>query len=272
MRSTYLTCGSGMKYGICTLGVIPVFRIPEITGEIINQLLFGETFEVVEKQGILARIRSAHDQYEGWIDSRQTEAIGIEEFSYLAGHKHAVIGDLFAIVVREGIEFPVVKGGTLPQDKNGHFSINSSQYILQGTSLQPPQEPIELSHFVNIARSYLNCPYHWGGRSPFGIDCSGFVQTVFKCLGVKLKRDACQQIHQGEEITHLNDAKIGDVAFFNSIATGVPHVGIVWFQGQIIHAAVRVQINRLDSTGIYSDAEERYTHRLTAIRRVAEIV
>jgi hypothetical protein len=261
-----------MNYGICTLGVIPVFRTPEITGNIINQLLFGETFEVIEQQGILAQVRSAHDQYEGWIDSRQSETIGVEEFTYLADHNHAVIQDLAAVVIRGGIEFPVVKGGTLPQDEHGRFSINADEYIFRGTSLQPPQGPLESSHLMTIARSYLNCPYFWGGRSPFGIDCSGFVQTVFKCLGIKLKRDACQQVHQGKEITHLSDAKTGDLAFFTSIAKGVPHVGIVWPQGQIIHAAARVRIDQLDATGIYSNAEEKYTHRFTWIRRMAEIV
>ena len=60
-----------MKYGICTLGVIPVFRYPQLDSEIISQLLFGEAFEVMEQRGALAKIRSAHDQYEGWIDQRR---------------------------------------------------------------------------------------------------------------------------------------------------------------------------------------------------------
>lgn len=261
-----------MKYGICILGVSPVFRKPEAWGELVNQLLFGETFEVLEQQGNFAKIRSPHDHYEGWIDHRQAEAIDFEEFTSLTERTHAIITDVAAVVVRQGCEFPVVRGGSLPQDEDGSFKIGSQEYRFGGTSFKPPQGPINSAQLVNIARSYLNCPYQWGGRSPFGIDCSGFVQIVFKCFGVHINRDAWQQAEQGEEISDPHDVRMGDVATFKSIDGRIYHAGLLLSQDRIIHASSQVRIDRFDPKGIYSEREQRYTHNLLSIRRMAEVV
>ncbi|PIE32835.1 hydrolase Nlp/P60 [candidate division KSB3 bacterium] len=261
-----------MKYGICILGVIPVFKNPALESEIISQLLFGETFEVFEQRGALVRIRSAHDRYEGWIDSRQCEAMDAEEFHDLSERTHPIVDDPSAVIVRDGFEFPVVRGGILPRNEHGQFAFNSKGYHVQGNFSYPLEAPFQAADVARIAVRYLNCPYFWGGRSPFGIDCSGFVQAVFRCLGIRLNRDAYQQIHQGDEVSGLHDARFGDVVFFSSAGQGVTHVGIVWQPGYMIHSAIRVRIERLDEKGIFSDIERRYTHQLIAIRRMAEIV
>ena len=79
---------------------------------------------------------------------------------------------------------------------------------------------------VTLAKKYLNAPYLWGGRSPFGIDCSGFTQVVFRVAGYKLPRDSKDQIMQGKEIS-LEEAIPGDLAFFTNKAGKMNHVGII---------------------------------------------
>jgi len=260
-----------MKYGICILGVCPIFKSAHAWGEIVNQLLFGETFEVLESEKNFAKIRSSHDHYEGWIDYRQAEAIHVDEFTTLSERLHPVIADAAGVIVRQGCEYPVVRGGTLPHYHDGRFTIGTREYRFAGQTFMPKPAPIDSTQLIKIARSYLNSPYQWGGRSPFGIDCSGFVQVVFKCFGVHIRRDAWQQAEQGEEIPDPQDVRPGDVATFKSIDGTIYHAGLLLSQDQIIHASSQVRIDRFDPHGIYSEKEQRYTHNVLSIRRMAEI-
>jgi cell wall-associated NlpC family hydrolase len=121
---------------------------------------------------------------------------------------------------------------------------------------------------VNDALLYLNAPYVWGGRTPFGIDCSGFVQMVYKMKKIKLLRDASQQASQGEVISLLGEAEPGDLAFFDDAEGKITHVGLLIDRSHIIHCSGKVRIDVLDHEGIYNEAVQKYTHKLRLIRRI----
>ncbi|HRG90423.1 MAG TPA: C40 family peptidase, partial [Chitinophagales bacterium] len=121
--------------------------------------------------------------------------------------------------------------------------------------------------FERVAMRYLNAPYLWGGRSPFGIDCSGFTQVVFKFADVQLMRDAYQQAEQGAMVNFVEESQPGDLAFFSNDNGKIIHVGIVLKDQRIIHSSGKVRIDRLDHFGIYNADTKKYSHQLKVIKR-----
>ena len=111
-------------------------------------------------------------------------------------------------------------------------------------------------------------PYLWGGRSPFGIDCSGFMQSVYACIGVKLKRDAYQQAEMGSTIAFLQETKAGDLAFFDNEEGKITHVGMMLDNHTIIHASGKVRVDTIDSYGILNADDHQYSHTLRIIKRI----
>jgi cell wall-associated NlpC family hydrolase len=110
----------------------------------------------------------------------------------------------------------------------------------------------------------------WGGRSIFGIDCSGFVQIVYRVNGINLPRDAYQQAEVGE-LVDIENAKTNDLAYFANDAGKIIHVGIVIRNRnsiKIIHASGKVRIDILNKKGIYNEETKTYSHQLHSIKRI----
>ena len=120
----------------------------------------------------------------------------------------------------------------------------------------------------DIAFKYLHAPYQWGGKSPFGIDCSGFVQIIYKINGYLIPRDTSQQMSWGSEVSTIGNAMPGDLAFFSNRQGNVSHVGMILDDGKIIHASGRVRIDRLTEEGIIDVERKVITHSLTGFRRI----
>jgi cell wall-associated NlpC family hydrolase len=129
------------------------------------------------------------------------------------------------------------------------------------------QRKLTAATLAAVYQHFLNSPYLWGGKSVFGIDCSGFVQQVLKMFGIKLLRDAYLQAEQGQPVQSLQEAKLGDLAFFQNEKGKVTHVGIMLDEGKIIHASGQVRIDTLNKDGIVTEAGER-THSLHSVRRI----
>lgn len=260
-----------MVYGICNLPIAPVRADIGNKSEMVTQLLFGEAFEVLDKKGEYLYIKIAYDNYEGWIDHRQQVEIKERDFNLLKDEvQHIADLSTHAMLLKLGKEesLHLLPGSTLPFLEDDGFSINLTDYLFLGLSRMPDSEDF-LSEVEEVARFYLNTPYLWGGRSVFGIDCSGFVQMVFKHFGYPMQRDAQQQAEHGKAIDFLQEAQPGDVAFFDDEDGRIVHVGILINEEEIIHASGRVKIDQLDNTGIYSKEENRYTHKLRIIKRFA---
>ena len=133
------------------------------------------------------------------------------------------------------------------------------------------QEKFAKENLISTALLYLNTPYLWGGKTPFGIDCSGFTQMVYKLNGYALKRDASQQVDQGEALSFIEESEPGDLAFFDNTEGEITHVGIIMKDNYIIHAHGKVRIDRLDHTGLFNMQSNTHTHDLRVIKRIIKL-
>ncbi len=250
-----------MEYGISNLAIIPMRKEAHEQSEMVSQLLFGEVYEIMERTDKWVRIIAAHDGYEGWISFNQVTAI--DEHEYLQFSTDTLLTNkVISAIVKEadGTLVYIPFGSSLLGIKDGFLKIGTARYEINNIA----SAGLDI---IATAQSFLNTPYLWGGRTHFGIDCSGLVQAVFRQRSLTLKRDAYLQAEQGTVVDFLPEAKAGDVAFFDNEDGRIVHVGIMINNEQIIHASGRVKIERIDGQGIYSEEFKRYTHKLRIIKR-----
>ncbi|WP_136480872.1 C40 family peptidase [Cognatitamlana onchidii] len=248
-----------MQYGICNLSIVPLRNEPADTSELVSQVLYGEIFKVIEHRKNWSRIRLAFDNYEGWLDNKQF--VFISETNYKALNKETprLSSDLVEFIEDENNQLsPISIGSSL----NGIKLLNH-KYDGNETNIASVK-----SNLVHTAFTYLNSPYLWGGKTPFGIDCSGFTQMVYKLNGYKLLRDASQQATQGEPLSFIEESEPGDLAFFDNSEGQIVHVGIIMKDNYIIHAHGKVRIDRLDHSGIYNVDKKTHTHKLRVIKKI----
>ena len=248
-----------MDYGICNLSIVPLRAEASDVSEMVSQVLYGEHFKILEIRKKWSRIRLAFDSYEGWIDNKQY--VTIAETDYLGFEKKELrlSSDLVDFVTTSDNQvFSLCLGSNISAAKylKHHFEGKLISGIL-------PKE-----HLIETALLYLNTPYFWGGKTPFGIDCSGFTQMVYKLNGYKLLRDASQQASQGEALSFIEESEPGDLAFFDNEEGKITHVGIIMADNYIIHAHGKVRIDRLDHSGIFNYELRNHTHKLRVIKRI----
>ena len=246
---------------------MPVRRDPADQEEITTQLLFGESFDIIGKDRQWVNIRIHHDQYEGWIDEKQFILADLA-FLEKSGQQSAYSLEIAQSAISKDNHIPVLLGSTLPLFDGMNFRINKEKFIFNGQAYSPNLANHKDVVLEKIVYKYLNAPYLWGGRSPFGIDCSGFTQIAFRIIGIALKRDTYQQAEQGSVVNFIDDARPGDLAFFVNEAGKIAHVGIILKDRQLIHAYGRVRIDTIDHYGIYNQQLKKYTHKLKIIKRV----
>lgn len=251
-------------FGICILANIPLRFEPSDKSEIVSQVLFGEHFSVIEGTAKWSKIVLHYDNYEGWIDNKQFKEISENQYNQLSNDSVILSSDLIEyITASNNFLMPIPLGASL--NFLNHNQINSENYTFEGIKTSGIKDK---SNLINTAFLYLNSPYLWGGKTPFGIDCSGFTQMVYKLNGYKLLRDASQQANQGEALSFIEESEVGDLAFFDNDEGNIVHVGIIMNDNYIIHASGKVRIDRLDHLGIYNAELNKHTHKLRVIKKI----
>lgn len=237
-----------MDKGICVVTVAPVRAENSDRAEIVTEILFGESADILEVNKNWTKIKMHYDNYEGWMDTKQIRPVTDE---YLANRKVTLITEDFSSVMTND-------GKTL---------------LSMGSEVEFPAVASRRSHDVResialTAKEFLNIPYLWGGKSFFAVDCSGFVQLVYKIHNIKMPRDTYQQAEVGEALSFVEESQPGDLAFFENSEGKIIHVGIMLENQKIIHASGKVRIDTLDSSGIFNKEMNKHTHKLRVIKSV----
>jgi hypothetical protein len=234
-----------------------------------NQILFGEVYRILEKRAKWWKVRTRHDAYVGWISANQGFPIEDEVANENKKPSYCAYDLVNYLEFGKPQSFSLVTlGAPLPNwnEETLQGSIGKEVYDYKGEALSCTGK--RRSKVVEAAHLFLNTPYLWGGRSPLGIDCSGLTQLAYRIGGIHLPRDAWQQAEKGKPLSFVEEAKPGDLAFFDNAEGKITHVGILLENHQIIHASGRVRRDSIDQTGIYNAALRSHTHKLRVIKKV----
>ncbi len=257
-----------MSYGIAFLSIIPVRDNPSDLAEQTTQLLFGETYRVLTKKKKWIEIIIDHDQYSGWISAKQHKEISQEESKAINEANCWRTIELVYPLAGKNEHIPITLGSRLFNYDGLQLKFRKERWTYNGQAVEMNEDPIKVKVLIKAAMRYLNAPYQWGGRSPLGIDCSGFIQNIFLCFNKYLPRDASQQASVGQ-VVHLSaEAKAGDLAFFDNEEGNITHVGLIIENDKIIHASGKVRIDHFDHYGIYNLDIKKYSHKLRVIKRL----
>jgi cell wall-associated NlpC family hydrolase len=237
-----------MDKGICNVSVAPIRAESSDKAEIVTQLLFGESITLLEVKNNWTKIKMDYDSYEGWMDTKQYSTFSEEYFQNRRVH-----------LITENFQSHILKDGKIL------LSIGS-EVDFETISTQKSENLRQ--NIITTAKEFLNVPYLWGGKSFFGIDCSGFTQLVYKVNGKKIPRDTYQQADLGKVLDFVEESQAGDLAFFENSEGRIIHVGIMLNSNQIIHAHGKVRIDELDSTGIFNKEKNMHTHKLRFVKNL----
>ena len=233
-----------MEKHYCSIAVSPLRAENSETSEMVSQILYGETCEIIESEGDFSKIKMDFDGYEGWCNSSVLKKQMLDMAKNTVTQPYGV--------------FDLPEGKSL-------LSLGSE--VEFATENNAVQDDIRES-LVETAKKFLNVPFLWGGRSFFGVDDSGFVQLVYKLHGIHLPRDPEQQALQGVSRDFVEESEPGDLAFFEDKEGNIIHVGIVLSPFEIIHAHGKVRIDSLDFSGIYNAEQNKHTHKLRFVKTV----
>ena len=242
-----------MEQRICLQSWVPVRASNSSKSEMVTSMLFGEVCAVIGKEGEWLHVRLIEDGYLGWVPDMY-----LRNFSDYAGLEWVVLRGVGAFLLGDkGDKIMLSPGSCVP--RMGHLKIDGVDYHLRGGLV------VDEAGAAAAAEAFLNAPYLWGGRSIWGVDCSGLVQAVGKMLQTPMPRDAYQQAESGS-LQMWDQRKSGHLAYFANVDGKVTHVGILMDENHIIHAYGKVRIDILTAQGIVNAQTGLLTHKLFGIR------
>jgi hypothetical protein len=256
-----------MQRGISYQGFLPVRRESSSRAGMISQVLFGERFTILKKEGAWLLIATDSDSIEGWVERRGTQPAKEAD-----GSKKEAQPDEWMVVhpcvkvmdTRYDRPLLLPAGSVLKRSGPGTTELESERFLKQ--SDEGWIVPGANNDPEKVGRGLLSIPGLSGGRCGFGMDAPGLAQLLCRAMGISLPHSINGQSAAGSIIHFIHEARKGDLAFFHDTDDQFTHVGMVLDDGKIIHAADQVRLDRLDQQGIYCVEKGEYTHRLRIVK------
>lgn len=254
-----------MNTALCLVPVCALRKEPRHEAELTSQVLFGEAVELIAQHDEWVEVMCVYDGYTGYCMRNQLVEVSKEIASQ---DQLPLVNTWSGVMMVNNLPMHVPFGSAVPALQNGEALWgdnkirSSSKLVMEGAYV------FEENNIRQVAFTFLNTAYLWGGRSVFGIDCSGFVQLLMRFFGKHLPRDASNQSMVGEDLGFLQEARCGDLAFFDNEEGKIIHVGLLLNDHEIMHAAGKVKIDSIDGEGIISRETGMRTHRLRVLKRV----
>jgi hypothetical protein len=256
---------------IARAAVAPVLSQPSVRAEQVTQLVLGETGVVLERTGDWRRVCTHADDYDGWIHSgylTEVEDPVAEEWRSRAtgwseGALIRIAGSQVPLPLRARVvlEREVVR---LPDGRQGRVvggCIREKHETVSAARAKAP-ERWAFEHF-------LGSPYQWGGVTPWGVDCSGLVQTTFAARDVSLPRDSAQQVAHGTSVS-LDAIQPGDLLFFRSeTSAAITHVAFAGEADTLVHSTLACG-GMLVEPWLPGNRAAVLRERLAAVRRLED--
>ena len=260
-----------MNFGISEFSIVPVRKDPSHRTEMSTQILFGERFRIIDKIKEWAYIELLFDGSHGWLENSSIKELNTEEYNILTDNEPIILP---GISVAQSTDLPLLSEITLMpgseifglSDKMDGFSFIGKSYKLDHSI--EIKSGTARDNIIRTAKIYINSPFLWGGKSPCGTDCAGFVQMVCKINGISLQRDVAEQPGKGITLSFVEETQPGDLAFFDDDRGQIKHVGLLLEKNRIIHASDTVRIDKFDHQGIYREDTDQYTHKLRVVKRI----
>ena len=225
---------------------------PADASEIVSQVYFSESVHILEDQGQWVKIENEVDGYIGWVGkkalcSRKDSFLSgtgktIAKVNSLRAHLYDVQDTVYGPTLTLPFESQLCVLDPLDSSSKTRWikvSLPDGQdgYIQRADVLMNPTT-ISVTEMCLLSRRFLDLRYYWGGRSSFGYDCSGFVQMLYRQMGVFLPRDSRDQIKSPLlRETSLDKLQPGDLIFFGLDESKICHVGMYLGDDHFIHSS-----------------------------------
>lgn len=217
---------------IVVAAVAPLHAEPKISSTQISQLLAGASLAVLEDLGDWLRVRGV-DGYEGWM--HQGYVARLRPAPPRQSGRPARVSLGAVVRDRAGTRRELPLGAALAPD-----DIVESGEVATAEELAArfPSTPDAIARTAE--RYFVGASYQWGGVTPWGADCSGFVQAIYGLHGVTLPRDAWQQALEGADAGRdVSRLAAADLLFFSDRPDRhVTHVGLALGDGRMAHVAL----------------------------------